>query len=292
VRQFRDAVQSGNFSISAELTLKKESTAKDVCRQVDGLGELVDGVQVIDNPWSWIQMSAVSAASLLLGMDVDPITVMNCRDRNRIALQSDLVGLRAMGVTSLVLKRGQHIPKDHQEQASAVFDTSSRELVSMASELNEDPFIDPTEKFFIGTEARAFRPGNNWRAESLKVRSKAGARFLQTQLCFNTKIVRKYIDALVREKLTWKYSVIVSLAVLPSVDTVIWLMKNVPDSKIPVSLGKRIESATDPVREGVNVCVELMQELSEIPGVSGVNLLTMGDSESIVKAIKASGLRA
>jgi len=291
LRRFRDAVQNSKFSISAELTLKRESTARDIDCQVDALGDMVDGIQVTDNPWSWTQMSAVSAASLLLRRGVDPITIMTCRDRNRIALQADMVGLRAMGVTSILLTRGHRVPKGHQVQATAVFDTTGRELVTMANELNEDPAIAPGEEFFIGTGARAFRPGNKWRAKSLKVRAKAGARFIQTQLCFNTNIIRQYTEALIREKLTWKYAVIVSLAVLPSVETVIWLMENLPDSKIPVNIGKRIESAADPAREGIKICAELLQEISEIPGVSGVNLMTVGDPDLITEAIKASGLR-
>lgn len=292
MKRFRDAVQSNKFSITAELTLKKESTANDINRQVDALGAMVDGIQVTDNPWSWTQMSAVSAASLLLRRDVDPITIMTCRDRNRIALQSDMVGLRAMGVTSILLTRGQRVPGDHQLEATAVFDTTGRELVRMANDLNEDPSTAADEKFFIGTGARAFPPGNQWAAKSLKARSQAGARFLQTQLCLNTNIINKYVEALVKEKLTWKYAVIVSLAVIPSVATVLWLMKNLPDAKIPISLGKRIESAADPALEGIKICAELMQEISEIPGVSGVNLMTVGDPISITEAIKASGLRS
>ena len=291
MRRFRDVVQSGKFSVSAELTLKKESTASEINCQVDALSGLADGIQVTDNPWSWTQMSAISAASLVLRREVDPIPVLSCRDRNRIALQSDLVGLRALGVTSILLTRGQPIPKNHPLQAMAVFDTTGLQLVEMANSLNEEPSTDPNETFFIGTTARAFRSGDNWKSKSLKVKTRAGARFLQTQLCFNTNIIRRYIEVLIREKLTWKCSVIVSLAILPSVETVIWLMKNLPYTKIPVSLAKRIESAADPEREGIKICVELMHELAEMPGISGVNLMTMGNPESIVEAIRASGLR-
>jgi len=292
LKLFRDVVQSGKFSISTELTLKKESTVGDINRQAEALGEMVDGIQVVDNPWSWTHMSAVSAASLLLRSGVDPITTLTCRDRNRIALQSELVGLRAMGVTSVLLKRGQHIPKNHPLQASNVFDTTGLELLKMTNELNEDRSINQGETFFIGTTARAFRPGEKWKSNALKIRARAGARFLQTQLCFNTNIIRRYLEALIREKLTWKYSVIISLAVLPSVETVTWLLKNLPDTQIPINLARRLESAADPGREGIMICAELMQEISEIPGVSGINLMTMGDPESIVEAIKASGLRA
>ena len=292
MRKFREAVQGKEFSISAELSLRREFGAAEVHRQVDTLGEIVDGILVTDNPWSWVQMSAVSAASMVLQRGIDPIPLLTCRDRNRIALQSDLIGLRAMGVSSVLLTRGQPVSNDHQIKATTVFDTTDLELVAMANALNDDPSLGPGEEFFIGTGARLFRAGTKWQAESLKARAEAGACFMQTQLCFNTDILRSFIDALVRTKLTWKYAVIVSLAVLPSAKTAIWLKKNLRETKIPIQIVERLQAAADPELEGINICAELMREISEIPGVSGVNLMTMGNSESIPAAIRASGLRS
>jgi len=291
LRKFREAVQSDTFSISAELTLKRETTSSDINQQIDVLGHIVDGIQITDSPWSWVQMSPVAASALLLKRGVDPIPVLTCRDRNRIALQSDLIGMRAMGVTSLMLTRGHRVPKEHHIPATTVFDTTGRELIGMANTLNEEESTLPGEQFFIGTGARAYRPRKDWRAESLKARANAGARFLQTQLCFNTDIVKAYIEALVQAKLTWKYSVMISLTPLPSVKTALWLKNNMPDSRIPEHVIKRLEDAEDAEQEGINICAELMQEISQIPGVSGVNLMTMGNAESIPAAIEQSGLR-
>ena len=292
MRKFREAAQGKEFSISAELSLRREFSAADVHRQVDTLGEIVDGIQVTDNPWSWVQMSAVAASSMVLQRGVDPIPLLTCRDRNRIALQSDLIGLRAMGVGSVLLTRGQPVSNDHQIKAATVFDTTDLELVGMANALNDDPSLGPGEELFIGTGARLFRAGTKWQAESLKARAEAGACFMQTQLCFNTDILRSFIDALVRTKLTWKYAIIISLAVLPSAKTAIWLKKNLRETKIPIQIIERLQGAADPELEGIKICTELMQEISEIPGVSGVNLMTMGNPESIPAAIKASGLRS
>ncbi len=292
MRKFREALQSQDFSISAELSLRREHTASDVHRQVDALGDMVDGIQVTDNPWLWVQMSTVAAASLVLQKGIDPIPVLSCRDRNRIALQSDLIGLRAMGITSILLTRGQNVPDDHLVKAANVFDTNSLELVAMAEELNDDPSVGPNENLFIGTGVRVFRPGTEWPANSLNARSDAGARFLQSQLCFNTDIIREYMDMLVRLKLTWKYEVIISLAILPSAKTAIWLKKKMRQTKIPIPLVERLQDAADAELEGIKICAELMQEISEIPGVSGINLMTTGNPESIPAAIKASGLHS
>ena len=163
MKTFREAVQGEQFSISAELTVKRDSTADDVRRQADVLGNYVDGIQVSDNPYAWVQMSALSAAGILIDHGVDPVPILTCRDRNRIALQSDLLGLQAQGVTSLMLMRGHRVPKNHSVPASTVFDLTGRELISLAASVNET--------FFIGTGVRAFRPGPRWRAESLVSRA-------------------------------------------------------------------------------------------------------------------------
>jgi 5,10-methylenetetrahydrofolate reductase len=110
-------------------------------------------------------------------------------------------------------------------------------------------------------------------------------------LCFNLDILRQYMKCLVETRMTWKYSVMVSLTPLPSATTATWLKKNLSDSRIPKAVITRLEQASDPEREGIEICAELMQEISEIPGVSGVNLMTTGNPELLCEAVKASGLR-
>jgi 5,10-methylenetetrahydrofolate reductase len=288
---FREAIQRSAFAITADLTLRSNSTANEVASQLDLLGPWVDGIQVTDNPWAWVQMSAVSAASLVLRHGFDPIPVLTCRDRNRIALQSDLLGLRALGVGSVLLLRGHKIPRDHPVRARMIYDASPPDLVAMAAGLSGPEAAAPVNELFIGIGARAFRPSPDWAAESLRERSAAGARFLQTQLCFNLKMLRQYMQCLVEKRLTWKYSVMVALTPLPSAATARWLKKNLNDARIPDTVIRRLEEAADPEREGIEICAELMREMTQIPGVSGVNLMTVGKPESIQAAIKASGLR-
>ena len=291
MKTFRQAVQGQAATVTAELTLQNHSDADDVARQVDLLAPWVDAIQVTDNAWSDMHISATVAAALVLRHDVDPVAVLTCRDRNRIALCGDMLGLRALGVTSVLLLRGLEIPENHPDETNMVFDISSRELVAMAAGLgNLDPPV-PDKDFFIGIGARVLRPASGWAAKSLEERSSAGARFLQTQLCLNLDILREYMQCLIAKQLTWKYSVIVSLAPLPSADKARWLKKNLSGSRIPSAVIRRLEKAKDPEREGIEICAELMTEIVQIPGVTGINLMTMGNPESIRDAIKTSGLR-
>ncbi len=291
LRTFREAVQDSEFTITAELTIKREFGKADVLAQAESLRTSVDAIQVTDNPYAWVQMSAVAAAGLLIDMGIDPVAIMSCRDRNRIALQSDLLGLRAMGASSVLLMRGHQVPKDHILPARTVFDISARKLIAMARDLDEDETVGPGEAFFIGTNARVFKPSHDWRAKSLTARARAGAQFLQTQLCFNMDTLRAYMERLVNLKVTWNYSMMISLAALPSAKTARWLKDNLGFSLIPEAVIKRLEHSTDPEREGIRICAELLREVADIPGVSGAHLMTMGNPEAISTVIKASGLK-
>ena len=292
MKTFLNAIQGDRPVLTAELTIKREYTAENVLQQARELSKYVDAVQVTDNPYGWTQMSAVAAASVLLHHEIDAIPIITCRDRNRIALKSDLLGLRALGVTSIILTRGHRVPEYHEIQGTTVFDTIGLELLTIAEEIRHATDLGPKRDFFIGTGARAFRPKRNWIAESLRARSEAGAQFMQTQLCFNADTLRRYMRMLVEQKMTWNYSVMVSLTPLPSAETARWIKKNMADSLIPKPVIERLEQADDPRQEGIRICAELMQEIVEIPGVSGINLMTTGDSEAITEALQASGLAA
>jgi methylenetetrahydrofolate reductase (NADPH) len=291
MKTFRKALQGAGFPITAELSLRKETTVDEALEQAAMLAGSVDAIQVAENPHSWAQVAPHALASLLIRQGIDPVPRLICRDRNRIALQSDLLGLRALGVSSLILNKGSQLPPGNDLKAKPVFDLSCRELVAMAHAMNEEEWSDGDHEFVIGTSATAFAPDPGWNAELLIARSTAGARFLQTQPCFNLKLLRRYMQGMVKAKLTWSYSVIVTLAPLPSADTARWLLQNSRNALIPDAVINRLENTPDPEQEGIDICAELMQEVTRIPGVSGINLLTLGNPEAVIAAIEASGLK-
>jgi methylenetetrahydrofolate reductase (NADPH) len=290
-KTFRSAVQSRSVAITAELALKRETTPDDIRTQARSLAPWVDGIQISDNPWAWTQMSSVAAASLLLDEGVDPLPILTCRDRNRIALTSDLLGLRALGARSIILMRGHRVPRNHPLPAATVFDLSGRELIALASELNEDETGKAGDRLFLGTGARAFRPNAGWRADSLKDRAAAGAEFLQTQLCFNLDLLQDYLSCLVDLQVTWDYSVIVSLTPLPSLETAQWIREHYSDAKIPAAVMQQLEDAQDQRKEGIEICAGLMREMAALPGIAGINLMTTGDTDALIEAIRLSGVR-
>ena len=288
MKTFYEATRTREFTVTAQLQLTHETDRESVLQQADILGPVVDAIQVTDNPNGSVHLSPLVASGLLIQNGIDPIAQMTCRDRNRIALQSDLLGAQALGITSLLVQRGEKLSKDYRPKTKHVFDIGSRRLIRAALSLNGKPEI---ADFYVGSVITTFNPKSGWRAKSLVAKTDAGARFLQTQMCFDMDLLRRYMAGLVAARLTRRAHIIVSIATLPSAETARWVRDNVRGSVMPDAVIRRLDQAPDPEQEGAKLCAEMLEEMKEIPGVGGVNLLTPGDVSTIPAAIRAAGLR-
>jgi methylenetetrahydrofolate reductase (NADPH) len=284
---FRETLEDNKFALTAELNLTGKANAASIKAQGALLQSVVDGVQITDNPYGQVQMSSLAAAGLLIQDGIDAIPQMACRDRNRTALESDLLGARALGVESLVLLRGDGYSTTAGGPVS-VWDLGARELIATAKRMNDDP--EP-HSFHIGSIATVFKPVKGWNPSELIAKVDSGARFIQTQLCFDIPVLKRYLTRLLEAQLTWRSYIVIGIATLPSAATARWLQQNQRGALVPDEIVSRLNDAQDPELEGVQICVELIQQLSETPGVSGVNLMTPGDMATIPAAIQASGIR-
>lgn len=292
MNRFREAIHKQPFVVTADLALDRGSDANAIRHQVRLLGPLVDALQVPDAHDGRLQMSVLAAASILLSEGVDPLVHLTGRDRNRIALENDLLGLGALGVTSLLLTRGEELPTGYKPPTRQVLELSGEDLVTTAVLLGEDESIPAAPEFCIGTAATVFAPKKAWTPKSLLTRVDAGVAFVQTHICFNMKALRRYMTHLVDSRLTWRCAVIASLAVLPDAASARLMRHHLHGTVMPEKVVQRIAQAADPEQEGVRLAVEKIQRLREIPGVSGVNLMTPGPPELLVEAIQAAGLAA
>ena len=288
---FRDAIRTQKFLLTADLALGRATGATEVKQQARVLGPVVDGFQEPDSHDGRLQMSAQAAAVLLLSAGVDPIVHVTGRDRNRIALENDLLGLAVLGVTSVVLTRGEELPGSYRPSTKQVFELSGEDLVTTARQLGEDESVPGAPGFLIGTAATVFNPGKEWKPRSLMLRVDAGAGLIQTQMCFNLKTLRRYLARLVEVRLPWRCAIMGSLAVVPTAAYARVLKEHLSGSVLPEKLIRRLEQARDPELEGVKICAEKLQEIQEIPGISGVNLMTPGDPATLLEAIRLAGLR-
>ncbi len=287
---FKDSLKTKDFVITAHVNLAKAPDAKSLHQQGEILRPMVDAVQLTDT--TQLHMSGIAAAAILTQQGIDPIVHMNCRDRNRIALQKDFLGAAALGVTSVLVMRGKRIPDSKQLGIRNVFDTPALEFMTYIQTLKDAKNTSLVSDFLIGASAEIFAPDTDWTPKNLTRKCDAGANFVQMQLCFDMGVVRNYMTHMVGSKLTHRLAFIMALSPLPSADVARWMRDNVKGALVPEPIIERLEQASDPEREGIEICAELLQELATIPGVSGANLLTMGKLETIPAAIEASGVRS
>ncbi len=286
---FKDALRTKDFVVTAHVNLAQAPDAESLHRQGEILCSSVDAVQLTDT--TQVHMSAIAAAALLIQQGIDPIVHMNCRDRNRIALQKDFLGAAALGVTSALVMRGKKIPDKKNLGGRNVFDTPALEFMAYIQTLKRAENATLDSDFLVGASAEIFDPEADWTPNNLIRKCDAGTNFVQFQLCFDMEVLRNYMARIVASKLTHRLDFIMALSPLPSADVARWMRDNVVGALVPDSIIQRMEQASDPEREGIEICAELLQELTMIPGVSGATLLTLGELETIPAAIDASGVR-
>ena len=297
MKTLREALRSEELTLTAELTLGPRDGPEAVVRQAQTLAKLTDAIQVPDHRHARPHLSNIAVAALLLQAGIDPVVHMNCRDRNRLAMQSDVIGARALGVSNLLLLRGSNFPAGHRPVSTGVFDMGAIDFLATAAAIREGDVFPGTAPegapdLYLGTIATAFPPSESWEPEKLTSKADAGAQFIQLQVCMDLELLTAYFERIVSAKLTWRFQLLACLAVLPSVEAAREFRKIRPDSVIPSDLVKRLESAEDPQAEGVAIAAEQLREVAEVPGLSGVNLVTPGDPALINAAIRESGLRS
>ncbi len=290
LKTFKEASRTTDFVVSSEIFLKPETTAEMIREAANLLREHVSGVLVTDNQFGNIHMSTIAAASLLISSGADPIVQLACRNRNRIALLSELLGAAALGVTSLMLIRGNRVPDGFNPRPKAVLDVDATELIATASKMKNDDRLRVMPDFFIGGLVTPHAPKTGWNPEKLKKKADAGAQFVQTHVCMNIPLLRNYMKHLVASGLPRRLSVFVALAIPGSADDARWLCENRPNIIIPDGIIRRIGQAADPEQESVRICAEHLQELAEIPGVAGAHLVATRNLATIPAAIEASGI--
>jgi methylenetetrahydrofolate reductase (NADPH) len=290
LKTFKDSTRKTDFTVSSEIFLKPETTAEMIHEAAELLRDHVSGVLVTDNQFGNLHMSTLAAASLLIGSGVDPIVQLACRNRNRIALLSELLGAAALGVTSLMLIRGNRVPDGFNPRPKAVLDVDATELIATASKMKNDDRLQVLPDFFIGGVVTPHAPKAGWNPEKLRKKADAGAQFVQTHVCMNVPLLRTYMKHLVSSGLLRRLSVFVSLAIPGSADDARWLCENRPNINIPDDIIRRIGQASDAEQESVRICAEQLQQLAEIPGVAGAHLVATRNLATIPAAIEASGV--
>ena len=290
---FAERLRDGHFVITAEVAPPVSCDPDDLRRKAAPLKGLVDAVNVTDGAGARAAMSALDAAALLRDMGIEPILQITCRDKNRIALQAELMGAAALGIRNLLLLTGDDPKAGDQPDTKPVFDVDSKTLLETARRLRDEATL-PTGRavggrcaFLLGAADVPIDPPAGWQPNALAAKAKSGAQFVQTQFCMDAAIVRRYVGVLTEAGLTGDLAILIGVNPLRSAKSAAWMKHHLYGTIIADTLIKRMEGAADPTREGIAICAELIDELSQIPGVAGVHIMAPGNDAAIPEVIRA-----
>jgi methylenetetrahydrofolate reductase (NADPH) len=290
--QLEQRLDSGRFAITAELVPPLSTDPAELLARAAPLKGLATAVNVTDGAGAKAHLSSVVAAGLLAREGIEPILQMTCRDRNRLALEGDILGALALGVRNLLVISGDDPRAGDQPETKPVFDLDSRGLLALARRISEEARLPtgrairgPT-RLFLGAAALPIDPPRDWPAADLVEKAERGARFVQTQFCMDIAIARRWVGRLRELGLTDRLKILIGLAPIPSARSARWMREKLYGTIIPDALVERLERAEDPRREGVRICVELLHELAAIPGVAGAHLMAPQNPAAIPEAIE------
>jgi 5,10-methylenetetrahydrofolate reductase len=269
---------------------------QDLLRRAGAFRGLVDAVNVTDNAGANCHMSSLAASALLATAGFTPVFQSACRDRNRIAIQADLMGAAALGVRNLLCITGDGVGSGDHPQARPVFDLDAVSLLGVARGMRDRGAyasgrrLTSRPELFLGATVNPFAPTFEARIVNLEKKIEAGAQFIQTQFCFDLARFEKFMEEVRAHGLERRCHILVGVGPLASVRIARWLNDNVPGVLIPESLIRRLEQAKDPKREGVKICVETIQSLRGIDGVAGVHLMGHRNEHVLAEIIVESGI--
>ncbi len=292
-------LESGAFAVTAECGPPKGNDVSIVRKKLEYLKGRVDAANVTDNQTAVVRMSSIAASALLAQLGVEPVVQMTCRDRNRIAMQSDLFGASALGLRNMLCLSGDHVSFGSQPGAKKVFDVDSTQLLSMIKGLRDgkktlgsDETIQGECPVYIGAAANPFARPIEFRALLLKKKVEAGADFVQTQGVFDLGLFRDWMKSVRDLGLATRCRILAGVIPLKSLGMTRYMAQNVPGVVIPKEILDRMagvpkEKASE---EGIRICLETIQALREIEGVSGIHIMAIEWEQKVPEIVQRAGL--
>lgn len=289
-------LRRGEFAVTAELNPPDSADPEEVYARAKVFDGWVDGINAVDASGANCHMSSVGICALLTRMGYAPILQIACRDRNRIAIQGDVLGAAAMGVQNVLCLTGDGVQAGDQPGAKPVFDLDSSSLLETIRIMrDEGRFLSGRKltvppRMFIGAAINPFVPPHGFRPLHMGKKIAAGAQFLQSQYCFDVPMFREFMAHARDLGLTDKAFVLCGVGPLASGKTARWIRSNVPGVHIPDSVIARLEGAKDQKAEGKRLCIDIINEVKEIPGVSGIHVMAYRQEEYVAEIVDESGV--
>jgi methylenetetrahydrofolate reductase (NADPH) len=291
-------LRSERFAVTAELNPPDSADPHSVYERALVLAEVCDAINATDASGANVHMSSVGVCALLTRAGYEPVMQVSCRDRNRIAIQGDLLGAAAMGVRNVLCLTGDGVQAGDQPEAKPVFDLESISLLRTACIMRDQGHflssrkLESPPRLFLGAAENPFVPPYDYRPLRLGKKIEAGADFIQTQYCFDIPRLEAFMRQVCDLGYHERAFILIGVGPLRSAKAAEWMRNHVPGVVIPDQVVNRLKGVL-PARqrqEGKRICVEIIQELSQVPGVSGVHVMAYRQEELVAEIIEEAGL--
>jgi 5,10-methylenetetrahydrofolate reductase len=295
--RLQQLLRDGVFVVTAEFSPPDSADPEDVHKGLSSFAGHVDALNVTDGSGANCHMSSIAVSTLLLSAGHEPVMQMTCRDRNRIAIQGDILGAAALGVRNVLCLTGDHVGNGDHPGAKPVGDLDSVSLLASLRTLRDEGRflsgrpLSSSPRLFLGAADNPFAPPLDLRPARLARKILAGAQFVQTQYCFDVPLLERYMARVRAEGLHERCRIIVGVGPIGSARTARWLREKVPGVHIPDEIVARLEKAAQPKEEGKRICIELMRRIRQVEGVAGLHLMTPRQDRLIGELVSEAGLR-
>ena len=301
---------AGEFAVTGEIGPPKNFDAEKVRNKVSLLKGYVDAANITDNQTGIVRMSSIGAGILILGEGLEPVIQVTCRDRNRLAIQSDILGAAAHGIKNVLCLSGDHQSFGNHPGAKNVHDLDSMQLVRMFQEMRDKNQFQCGEEIsgggpplFIGAAANPFADPVDLRPLRLKKKAIAGTDFVQTHLIFDMARFKEYMKKTVDLGVTETVAVLAGVGPLKSAGMARYMRDNVPGITVPHEIIESLEGAVKGISkddkearsrawrsEGIKICIEQIEELKDTNGVAGVHIMAIEWEAAIKPIVEGAGL--
>jgi len=289
-------LESGMFAVTAEAGPPKGTSAAVMQRKAELLHNCVDAANVTDNQTAIVRMSSLAGCVILKQQGVDPVMQIVCRDRNRIAIQSDVLGAIALGIGNILCLSGDHQMFGNHPTAKNVFDIDSIQLIQALKTMRDEKKficgedISGEASIFIGAAANPYADPFEFRATRLAKKVKAGADFIQTQAVYDVAKFAKWMKMVADRGLDKQTHILAGVIPIRSAGMARYMRDYVSGVSVPDEIVTRMEQAKEAKEEGARVAIELIEQLKEIPGIHGVHIMAVGWEDIVPEIVKQAGL--
>ena len=296
--RFERVLRAGAFAVTTELAPPDSADPEDVYRRARVFDGHVDAINATDGSGANCHMSSLAVCALLTRAGYAPIMQISCRDKNRIAIQGDILGGAAMGVCNMLCLTGDGVQAGDHPQAKPVFDLDALSLLTIGRLLRDEHRFESGRKIafaprvFFGAAENPMVPPLEHRALRLAKKVAAGAQFIQTQYCFDLDRLRAFMHSVEQLGLLGQVFLLIGVGPFKTAKGAEWMRNNVPGMHVPDALIRRLAGAQDQAREGREICIELIQQIRTINGVHGVHVMAYRQEESVAEIIDRSGVLA